>query len=166
MIRNALLALLLAAFSAAVVAQPTDPCDGLAGTALGQCRDAQQKLQQQQLQQLQQQFQQQQERQKQLDESQRQIKEQLESMRLQNEALRLQLEHEKSKSPAEQRPDDVKTTELKSWRSDNPWYGTDYARTEFAMRYAKQLRQEQPNLTGRAFFDAISAKVKENFGAK
>jgi len=61
--------------------------------------------------------------------------------------------------------DYVKTPELKSWKSDNPWYGTDYAKTAFAMRYAKQLHQEQPDLGGRPFLDALSAKVNHTFGA-
>jgi len=168
MIKEAFLALFLALFSGTICAQQADPCGGLAGFALGQCRGDQQKLQQQQLEQLQQQLQQQQERQKQLDDQERQIQDQLENMRLQNEILRKQLENEKSANQPAQPPatDYSKTPELKSWKSDNPWFGSDYAKTEFAMRYAKQLRQERPDLSGRAFFDAISAKVNETFGAK
>ena len=172
MIKQAFLALFLSVFSGTICAQPADPCGGLVGFALAQCRGNQQELQQQQLQQqqqqLQQQLQQQQERQKQLDEQQRQIQDQLENMRLQNEILRKQLENEKSANQPAQPPatDYSKTPELKSWKSDNPWFGSDYAKTEFAMRYAKQLRQERPDLSGRAFFDAISAKVNETFGAK
>lgn len=58
------------------------------------------------------------------------------------------------------------TPELKGWKSDNPWFGSDYAKTAFAMRYAKQLQQERPELVGRPFFDALSAKVNETFGVK
>ncbi len=58
-----------------------------------------------------------------------------------------------------------KTPELKSWKSDNPWYGADYAKTAFAMRYAKQLQREQPDLVGRPFLDALSEKVSDTFGA-
>ena len=172
MIKEAFLALFLSVISGTICAQQADPCGGLAGFALGQCRGNQQSLQQQQLeqqqQQLQQELQQQQERQKQLVEQQRQIQDQLENMRLQNEILRKQLEHEKSamQPPQPSATDYSKTPESKSWKSDNPWYGSDYAKTEFAMRYAKQLRQERPDLSGRAFFDAISAKVNETFGAK
>ena len=172
MIKQVFLALFLSVIAGTICAQQADPCSGLEGLALGQCQGNQQRLQEQQLeqqqQQLQQQLQQQQERQKQLNEQQRQIQDQLENMRLQNEILRKQLEHEKSANQAAQRPatDYSKTQEIKSWKSDNPWYGSDYAKTEFAMRYAKQLSQEQPDLSGRAFLDAISAKVNETFGAK
>ena len=172
MIKQAFLALFLSVLCGTICAQQADPCGGLAGFALSQCRSNQQKLQEQQLeqqqQQLQQQLQQQQERQKQLNEQQRQIQDQLENMRLQNELLRKQLEHEKSANQAAQPPptDYSKTPEIKSWKSDNPWYGSDYIKTEFAMRYAKQLSQDRPDLSGRAFLDAISTKVNETFGAK
>jgi len=172
MIKQAFLALSLSVFSGTICAQQADPCGGLAGLALTQCRGNQQKLQEQQLeqqqQQLQQQLQQQQERQKQLNEQQRQIQDQLENIQLQNEILRKQLEHEKSANQAAQRPatDYSNTPEIKSWKSDNSWFGSDYAKTAFAMRYAKKLSEEQPDLSGRAYLDAISAKVNEAFGAK
>jgi TolA-binding protein len=171
-IKQAFLALFLSDIAGAIFAQQADPCGGLAGFALSECRSGQQKTQEQQLeqqqQQLQQQLQQQQERQKQLNEQQRQIQDQLEEMRRQNEVLRLQMEREKSANQAAQRPasDYSKSPELKAWKSDNPWFGSDYAKTEFAMRYAKQLSQERPDLSGRAYLDAISAKVNETFGAK
>jgi hypothetical protein len=60
---------------------------------------------------------------------------------------------------------ELKTPELKSWKSENPWYGSDYAKTQFAMRYAKQLQQERPDLVGRPFLDAVAAKVTEKFDA-
>lgn len=49
------------------------------------------------------------------------------------------------------------------WVSDNPWFGSDKMKTQFAMQYAKQLRHEQPNLLGRMFFDNVAAKVREKF---
>jgi len=49
---------------------------------------------------------------------------------------------------------------------ENPWFGADYARTQFATRYIKQLEQERPDLAGRALLDAVSTKVNETFGAK
>jgi TolA-binding protein len=161
------LAFSLAAFPATIYAQQADPCAGLVGFALGQCRGDQQKLQQQQLEQQQAQLQQQQERQNQLAEQQRQMQQQLENMRLQNELLQKQLEHEKSANqPVRASATDYsKTPEIKNWKSDNPWFGTDYAKTEFAMRYAKQLQREQPDLAGRPFLDAVSAKVRDTFGA-
>ena len=86
----------------------------------------------------------------------------------QDELLRKQLEHEKSanQSAAAAATDYSKSGELKSWKADNPWFGSDYARTQFAMRYAKQLQQERPDLAGRPFLDAISAKVRDTFGAR
>ena len=165
--KSYLLALSLAAFPATIFAQQADPCAGLAGSPLGQCRGDQQKLQQQQLEQQQEQLRQQQERQNQLAEQQRQMQQQLENMRLQNELLKKQLEQDKSAiQPVLARAVDYsKTPEVKSWKSDNPWYGVDYAKTAFAMRYAKQLEKERPDLVGRPFLDAVSEKVRDTFGA-
>ena len=166
--KSYVLALSLAAFPAAIFAQQTDPCAGLAGVALGQCRGDQQKLQQQQLEQQQEQLRLQQERQNQLAEQQRQMQQQLENMRLQNESLQKQLEHDRAAiQPVRASATDYsKTPEVKSWKSDNPWFGTDYAKTQFAMRYAKQLQQERPDLVGRPFLDAVSEKVRDTFGAR
>jgi TolA-binding protein len=165
--KSYLLAFSLAAFPAAICAEQADPCAGLVGSALSQCRGDQQKHQQQQLEQQQELLQQQQQRQNQLAEQQRQMQQQLENMRLQNELLRNQLEHDRSANQPVQAAatDYSKTPEIKSWKSDNPWYGMDYAKTQFAMRYARQLQQEQPDLVGRPFLDAVSEKVKDTFGA-
>jgi hypothetical protein len=156
----------LAALPATIGAQQADPCAGLVGSALSQCRGDQQKLQQKQLEQQQQQLQQQQERQSQLAEQQRQMQQQLENMRLQNELLLKQMEREKSENRSVQASaaDSSKAPELRSWKSDNPWFGTDYAKTQFAMRYSKQLQQERPDLVGRPFLDAVSEKVRDTFG--
>jgi TolA-binding protein len=164
--KSYLLALSLAAFPATIFAQQTDPCAGLVGSALGQCRGDQQKLQQQQLEQQQKQLQEQQERQNQLAEQQRQMQLQLEKMRVQNEFLQKQLENDKSEIQTVRASaiDYSKTPDVKSWKIENPWFGTDYAKTEFAMRYAKRLQQERPDLVGRPFLDALSAKVTETFG--
>ena len=165
MIKQALLVFFLSVLSGAICAQQTDPCAGLMDSAVAQCRANRQTLQQQHLEQ---QLQQQQQRQNQLDEQQRQIQQQLEDMRVQNEVLRKQLEQQKSASQPAQPPAAgySKPPELNSWKSDNPWFGSDYAKTEFAMRYAKQLQKERPDLIGRPFLDAISAKVNETFAAK
>ena len=165
--KSYVLAFSLAALPAAICAQQADPCAGLVGIALGQCRGDQQKLQQQQLAQQQEQLRQQQERQNQLAEQQRQMQQQLEDMRLQNELLQKRLEHEKSANQPVQRSvtDYSKPAEVRSWRADNPWYGSDYTKTAFAMRYAKQLQREQPDLVGRPFLDAVSDKVRDTFGA-
>jgi len=181
--KSYLLRICLAAFSAPICAQQPDPCVGLAGVALAQCQNNQQKLQQQQLEQQQQQLERQrqkleqqqqelqheQERQNQLTEQQREFQQQLESMQHQNELLRKQLEQGKSANQPAPAPAPAtvysRSGELKSWKADNPWFGSDYARTQFAVRYAKQLQLERPDLVGRPFLDAISAKVKDTFGA-
>src|SRR5580658_7409115 len=100
-----LLALSLAAFPAAIFAQQADPCAGLVGSALGQCRGDQQKLQQQQLEQR-------------LEQQQKQ--QQLENMRLQNELLQKQVEQDKSvNQPVRVSTTDYsKAAEIKSWKSE------------------------------------------------
>jgi TolA-binding protein len=168
MLKASCLLLGVAAFSAAIGAESADPCAGSEGPALAQCRGNQQTLRQQER--LEQLLQQQQERQNQLDQQQRDVQQQLESLRLQNETLRKQLEREMANQPT--RPsasgavDSSKGRDVQAWRSDNPWFGSDYARTQFAMRYIKQLQQERPDLYGRPLLDALSTKVDETFGAK
>jgi septal ring factor EnvC (AmiA/AmiB activator) len=156
------LLLCLCVVSAATYADPTDLCAALEGSALAQCRSNEQTLRQRQLEQ---QLQQQEERQNQLDKQQRDVQQTLESMRVQNELLRKQLAHEAANQPAPSVAiDDSKRRDVQSWRSDNPWYGTDYARTAFATRYVKRLQKERPELTGRPLLDALSAKVNDTFG--
>src|SRR5271170_6349426 len=118
--KSYVLAFFVAAFPATICAQQADPCAGLAGSALSQCRADQQKLQQQQLQQQQEQLRQQQERQNQLAEQQRQMQQQLENMRLQNELLQKQLEHDKSANQPVLRSatNYSNTPEIKSWKSE------------------------------------------------
>jgi hypothetical protein len=148
--------------------EPTDPCAQMAGSALGQCRSDQQALRQQQLER---ELEEQEQRQNQLDQQQRELRQQLEGMRLQNEALRKQLQATASQ-PAQPAATDysnsaqVKSAEFKSWNAENPWFGSDYPKTEFAVRYAKQLRKERPDLTGRPLLDALSTKVNETFVEK
>jgi ABC-type phosphate transport system auxiliary subunit len=165
--KSACLLLCLAGFSGAICAEETDTCAGLEGTGLSQCRSTQQTLRQQER--LEQQLQLQQERQNELDKQQREVQQQLETMRLENESLRKQLERDKANQAVGSVP--VATTaarnaELKSWKADNPWYGTDYAKTQFATRYVKQLQKDHPDLAGRELLDAVSLKVDETFGPK
>lgn len=152
-------------FSSAMCAEPADPCAQMAGSALGQCRSDQQALRQQQLER---QLDLQEQRQNKLDQQQREVQQQLESVRLQNEELRKQLREPASHpATAASRPaqkDPARSADVKNWTAANPWFGSDYVRTEYAMRYAKQLEQERPDLTGRALLDALSAKVDETFG--
>ncbi len=157
------LLLCLAIFSGAIGAEQTDPCNGLAGTDLTQCRSNQQTLRQQQR--LERLLQEQQERQNQLDKQQREVQQQLESLRLQNEGLRQQLERDAANQAARPGAAASKNPDLKSWRADNPWFGSDYEKTQFAMRYINKLQQERPDLSGRQLLDALSAKVNETFGA-
>jgi TolA-binding protein len=182
------LALYLWAFvSATIGAQEADPCAGLAGSALAQCQGDQQKLQRQQLaeqqrqlaqqqQQLTQQQQQLARQQQQLMRQQQQMEQnppnerpqnqrQLEDMQHRIDVLSTQVEHQKSANqPVTLAAREAKRREVQDWRANNPWYGSDYPRTQFAMRYAKELQQEQPDLVGRPFLDAISAKVTDKFG--
>jgi TolA-binding protein len=157
--------LALATLSMATHAQAPDPCAGLEGPGLTQCRNNQQTLRLQER--LEQQLQQQQERQNQLDKQQREVQQQLDSLRVQNEELRKQLERDAANQHA--RPTAAglsKNPDLQRWKADNPWFGSDYPRTQFAMRYVDQLQRERPELAGREFLDAVSAKVNETFGAR
>lgn len=166
--KRACLLLCLCVFSKTMYGEPTDPCAQKTGSALAECRLDQQALRQQQLEQ---ELQQQDQRQKQLDQQQREVQQQLESMRLQNEALRKQL-RETASQVAQPAPTSysssgrVTSAEIRSWTAQNPWYGSDYSRTAFAVSYAKQLQKERPDLTGRALLDELTNKVNETFGDK
>jgi small-conductance mechanosensitive channel len=171
----------LAVFALPICAQQPDPCAGSTGVALAQCQSDQVKLQRQQLEQQQQQLerqrqeldqqqqeiQEERERQNQLTEQQRELRQQIAGMQRQNELLREQLPQGKSAHPPIQGPATAaaKAQELRSWKADNPWFGSDYARTQFAVRYARKLQQERPDLVGRPFLDAIAVKVRDTFGA-
>jgi hypothetical protein len=88
-------------------------------------------------------------------------------LRLQNESLRKQLEREAASPPVGPvATASAKNADLASWKAENPWYGRDYARTQFATRYVKQLEKERPELGGRELLDAVSMKVNETFGAQ
>jgi len=176
MLKASCLLLSLTLLSGTVCAGETDSCAGLEGSVLNQCRSTQQTLRLQQ--QLEQQLKQQQERQNQLDQQQREVQQQLESMRAQNESLRKQLEQETTKMEREAtrqaarpmatdlRTADMKSADIKSWRADNPWFGLDFVKTQYAMRYVKQLQKDRPDLAGRDLLDALSTKVNETFPAK
>lgn len=96
--------------------------------------------------------------------------EQIRNQQLQNEILRRQLEPDQSANqprPQQAPQVDYSTTpEFRNWLSENPWFGTEKAKTEFALLYAQQLRRERPGLTGRPFFDVVTAKVLQTFGAE
>jgi len=164
---------LLGLWCGRVLAQQADPCAGAVGAGLAQCRDNQLELQRQQLSLQEQELQRQQQGQQQLVEEQRRIQQQLDELRMQNESLRKQMERDKlasqgqARAPNHSKSDELaKSADLKNWRAENPWFGSDYARTAYAVRYVKQLEQEQPELVGRPLLDAVSAKVAEKFGSK
>lgn len=172
--KPACLWLCLAVFSGAICAEETEPCAGLDGSAQTQCRNNQQTLQLQR--QLEKQLQQQQERQNQLDQQQREVQQQLEGLRQQNETLRKQVDSQASalaarpvttmSTEAAQARDLNKARDLETWKANNPWFGSDYPRTQVAMRTIKQLQKEHPDLSERELLDAVSVKVNETFGSQ
>ena len=163
--KRACLLFCLCVVSNTMYGQTTDACAQMTGSALSQCRNDQQSLRQEQLER---QLEQQEQRQNALDQKQREVQQELENVRLQNEALRKQLRETASRpaQPVAVATDYSKSADAKSWRAENPWFGSDYSKTEFAMRYAKQLQQERPDLTGRALLDALATKVNETFGER
>jgi TolA-binding protein len=92
--------------------------------------------------------------------------EQIRNQQLQNEILRRQLEQQKQSTqqtqPIQQANQPIDPA-LEEWQAENPWFGKNKAKTEFALLYARQLRQDGSTLTGRPFYDAISAKIKDVF---
>ena len=180
MIGRACLLLGLGLLSGPLAAEPTDPCAGQEGTALTQCINSQQTQRQQRLEQL---LQQQEERQAQLDrqqrefqQQQREVQQQLDAMREQNESLRRELAREAAAppptrvvtvlAPAAGPANPAASQEIRTWKAENPWFGSDYAKTQFAMRYTKELELQRPELTGRELLDEVAKKVNETFGAK
>jgi hypothetical protein len=111
-----------------------EPCAGMEGYASVLCHKNIQEQQQQEL------------AQSLSDEKQRKIQEQ--------EMERLGLKNPASGSESQ---------EFARWVSENPWFGADKMKTQFAMQYAKQLRHQQPSVLGRMFFDNVAAKVREKF---
>jgi hypothetical protein len=89
-----------------------------------------------------------------------------ENQRLRNELLRRELAQTPSPSAASPTSADFASIPgFAGWHAENRWFGTDRARTEYALLYAKDLRQEQPDLAGRPFLNALSARVKEIFAS-
>jgi hypothetical protein len=87
---------------------------------------------------------------------------QAENLRLHNELLQIELA--RYQSPAAPSASELATTPgFAGWQTENRWFGADRARTEFALLYAKDLRQQQPELTGRPFLNALSTRVREVF---
>ena len=111
-----------------------EPCAGMEGYASVLCHKNVQEQQQQEL------------AQSLSDEKQRKIQEQkMERLGFQNPAT------------------GSESQEFARWVAENPWFGADKMKTQFAMQYAKHLRHEQPSVFGRMFFDNVAAKVREKF---
>src|SRR5487761_2348567 len=92
---------------------------------------------------------------------------QFDNREVQNELLpqRSGQEQDPRQAPRQNRQGDSSVDAvMRNWRADNPWFDVDKPRIAFAVLYAKQLRQEQPNLLGRPFLDAISSRILEVFG--
>jgi hypothetical protein len=89
---------------------------------------------------------------------------QVENLRLHSELLREQLARAQS-SALPSASDLAATPGFAGWQAENAWFGADRARTEYALLYAKDLRQSQPELNGRPFLNAVAARVREVFAA-
>jgi len=88
---------------------------------------------------------------------------QVENLRLHNELLRYELASAQPAGVSPSSTELARTPGFDTWQSENRWFGSDHARTEYALLYAKGLRQEQPELNGRPFLNALSARVKDVF---
>ena len=88
---------------------------------------------------------------------------QVENLRLHNELLRYELASSQPAAASPSTTELARTPGFDTWQSENRWFGSDHARTEYALLYAKGLRQEQPELNGRPFLNALSARVKDVF---
>jgi len=87
---------------------------------------------------------------------------QAENLRLHNQLLQIELARFQS-AAAPSATELATTPGFAGWQTENRWFGADHARTEYALLYAKDLRQQQPELTGRPFLNALSARVREVF---
>lgn len=61
--------------------------------------------------------------------------------------------------PSEAPQDDP---EFKQWMTENPWFGKDTRRTNFAIATAQDLRAQ--NITGRMLLDKVNEEVNATFG--
>ena len=88
-----------------------------------------------------------------------------ENQRLRSELLRREVAQAASQpvTPTALAADFASIPGFESWHPANRWFGSDRARTEYAILYAKALHAEQPDLAGRALLDALSLRVREIF---
>ncbi len=59
--------------------------------------------------------------------------------------------------------DPAQNPDFLRWRAENPWYGSDIRRSYYADGVAQDLRRSGSPLTGREFFDAVTAEVDKIF---
>jgi hypothetical protein len=88
---------------------------------------------------------------------------QAENLRLHNELLQIELARVQGTAAAPSSAELATTPGFAAWQTENRWFGPDRARTEYALLYAKDLRQQQPELSGRPFLNALSARVRAVF---
>jgi hypothetical protein len=88
---------------------------------------------------------------------------QAENLKLHNDLLRLELARVQTTAAAPSASELATTPGFADWQPENRWFGADHARTEYALLYAKDLRQQQPELSGRPFLNALSVRVREVF---
>ena len=103
------------------------------------------------------------------------LKQQLKLARRQGEedtadVLEDQLEDLKAKkpdftpAPVEQQPMDMQP--FVDWKSENDWFERDMPMTRQALGIAQELRIANPNLSGDAFFKAVSKELRKDFPDK
>jgi len=87
-----------------------------------------------------------------------------ENQRLNNELLRRELVRRTAANASASSTAELQALpEFAPWHAENRWFGADRARTEYALLYARDLKQEQPELSGRPLLNALSARVREVF---
>jgi hypothetical protein len=89
-----------------------------------------------------------------------------ENQRLNNELLRRELVQQKVTAAPATVADLQALPDFAAWHAENRWFGVDRARTEYAVLYTRDLHQEHPELAGRSFLNALSARVRDVFTAK
>lgn len=57
--------------------------------------------------------------------------------------------------------DYTKEPEFIAWTEDNEWFGKDKARTAIAYQVAMEIKQENPNLKGRAYLDRVTEETNK-----
>lgn len=95
-----------------------------------------------------------------------QLVEQLEDIREQEKEIEEQLKAPVKQTPSAEDKNGNKgySPEMNEWLKDNPWYGTDKAKTKAYTRLAEDLREEGEKATGIEFFNILDKEYEERFG--